>query len=76
LRRSNTPPEQFRSIKDVTALAKTHNWPVVSAIAHHSDSYPAESRSGDSIFRTAYASDYVKDEFHEVADEVLSKMGF
>lgn len=71
LRRTNKPPEQGKSIKDVTALAANHGWPVFSEVAHHSDSYPAGSRKGDPIFLTDYARDYVKGEFGKVAERFL-----
>ncbi|MBU0641900.1 MAG: ParA family protein, partial [Alphaproteobacteria bacterium] len=66
LRRTNTPPEQTKSLSDVTSLAANHGWPVFEEVAHHSDSYPAGSRQGDPIFRTDYARDYVKGEFNRV----------
>lgn len=75
LRRSNTPPEQTKSIEDVTSLAATHGWPVFHEVAHHSDSYPAGSRQGDPIFRTGYARDYVKGEFNKVAKKFLEEVG-
>lgn len=75
LRRSNTPPEQTKSISDVTSLARTHGWPVFSEVAHHSDSYPAGSRQGDPIFMTSYARDYVKGEFNKVAKKFLETVG-
>lgn len=75
LRRSNTPPEQIQSRKDVTTLAKKYNWPVFENVAHHSDSYPTGSREGTPIFHTTYARDYVIGEFHKVADEFLSRIG-
>lgn len=75
LRRSNTPPEQTKSLSDVTNLAANHGWPVFDEVAHHSDSYPAGSRQGDPIFRTDYARDYVKGEFNKVAKRFLEKVG-
>lgn len=75
LRRSNTPPEQTKSLSDVTNLAATHGWPVFDEVAHHSDSYPAGSRQGDPIFRTDYARDYVKGEFNKVAKRFLETVG-
>jgi len=75
LRRTNTPPEQTKSIADVTSLAATHGWPVFSEVAHHSDSYPAGSRQGDPIFMTNYARDYVKGEFNKVAKKFLEAVG-
>lgn len=75
LRRTNTPPEQSKSIADVTSLAATHGWPVFSEVAHHSDSYPAGSRQGDPIFMTNYARDYVKGEFNKVAKKFLEAVG-
>lgn len=75
MRRSNTPPEQRRSRRDVTALAKKYGWPVFENIAYHSDSYPTGSRDGTPIFRTSYARDYVVGEFASVADEFLSEVG-
>jgi len=73
-RRSNTPPEQISSCRDVIRLAKTHSWPVFENEAYHSDSYPTGSRDGNPIFKTPYARDYVKGEFHNVADEFLRKV--
>ena len=75
IRRSNTPPEQTKSISDVTSLANTHGWPVFKEVAHHSDSYPAGSRQGDPIFMTSYARDYVKGEFNMVAKKFLETVG-
>jgi chromosome partitioning protein len=75
LRRTNTPPEQTKSIADVSSLAATHGWPVFSEVAHHSDSYPAGSRQGDPIFMTNYARDYVKGEFNKVARKFLEAVG-
>lgn len=75
IRRSNTPPEQLESMKEVKALAKKNGWPVFQHKAHHSDSYPAGSRDGNPIFRTPYARDYVKGEFHQVAEEFLKSVG-
>jgi len=60
MRRSGTPQEQIKSCDDVKHLAQTYNWPVLSEIAYHSDSYPAGSRSGKPIFLTDYARNYVK----------------
>lgn len=74
LRRSNTPPEQRRSMRDVSKLAQQHNWPVLKNVAHESDSYPAGSRAATPIFRTAYARNYVKGEFHAVASEFLERI--
>lgn len=75
LRRTNTPPEQKKSRKDVTQLAKSFGWNVFEQAAHHSDSYPAGSRQGSPIFRTDYARDYVIGEFSEVADDFLQTVG-
>ncbi|AEV39215.1 Cobyrinic acid a,c-diamide synthase CobQ/CobB [Pseudovibrio sp. FO-BEG1] len=75
LRRSNTPPEQTQSIRDVTALANKQNWHVFDNVAHHSDSYPAGSRQSDPIFLTDYAREYVKDELNQVADQFLRTVG-
>jgi chromosome partitioning protein len=74
-RRSNTPPEQLESIKEVTQLALANGWNVFQNRAYHSDSYPAGSRDGNPIFLTPYARDYVKGEFHKVADEFLAAVG-
>ncbi|MBZ8132501.1 ParA family protein [Afifella sp. IM 167] len=75
MRRSNTPPEQIKSRSDVISLANTYDWPVLSDVAYHSDSYPAGSRSGKPIFLTEYARDYVKSEFGEVANKFLLSVG-
>jgi len=75
MRRSNTPPEQIESVKEVKNLAKEHGWPVFKNIAYHSDSYPTGSRDGNPIFRTPYARDYVIGEFHKVAHEFLEAAG-
>lgn len=75
MRRTNTPPEQMESIRDVKRLAKEKGWPVFSNIAYHSDSYPKGSRNGDPIFMTKDARDYVKGEFHFLANEFLNKLG-
>ncbi|RON57426.1 ParA family protein [Pseudomonas frederiksbergensis] len=75
LRRSNTPPEQVRSMADVKKVAATQGWPVLENPAHHSDSYPAGSRDGTPIFHTSYARDYVVNEFDRVATEFLTKVG-
>lgn len=74
-RRTNTPPEQIKSCKDVRKLASEFDWPVFENDAYHSDSYPTGSRDGTPIFRTGYARDYVKGEFRKVADEFLHKVG-
>ena len=68
-RRYNASPEQYESYKEVRHLAASFNWPVFDNEAYHSDSYPAGSRSGNPIFRTAYTRDYVKDEFAAVGRE-------
>jgi chromosome partitioning protein len=75
LRRSNTPPEQLRSMVDVKKIAASHGWPVLVHPAHHSDSYPTGSRDGTPIFHTQYARDYVVSEFNRVATEFLNKVG-
>jgi chromosome partitioning protein len=75
LRRTNTPPEQLKSVHDVTKLAASNGWPVLSNVAHHSDSYPTGSRDGTPIFRTSYARNYVVGEFHNVASEFLNLVG-
>ncbi|MES1945630.1 Cobyrinic acid a,c-diamide synthase CobQ/CobB [Salinisphaera sp. PC39] len=74
LRRSNTPPEQEKSMKDVRSLATEHCWPVLDSVAHHSDSYATGSRERTPIFQTSYARDYVVHEFHKVANEFLEKV--
>jgi chromosome partitioning protein len=74
-RRSNTPPEQVKSCKDVAQLAGQYGWPVYKAPAHHSDSYPTGARDGTPIFLTDYARDYVKGEFAAVAEEFLQSIG-
>jgi len=75
LRRTNTPPEQKKSVRDVSKLASQYGWPVLKSVAHHSDSYPTGSRDGTPIFRTSYARDYVIGEFHSVATEFLHMIG-
>lgn len=75
LRRSNTPPEQTKSLSDVKKLAAEQGWPVFDEVAHHSDSYPAGSRQGTAIFLTDYARDYVVGEFTEVASKFLKTVG-
>ena len=75
LRRTNKPPEQNQSIKDVSSLAAKHGWPVFSEVAHHSDSYTTGSRKGDPIFRTGYARNYVKGEFNKLARKFLEAVG-
>jgi len=75
LRRSNTPPEQLKSVRDVTKLAAKNGWHVLKNVAHHSDSYPAGSRDGKPIFRTSYARSYVVGEFQNVATEFLQLIG-
>ncbi|MCC8684776.1 ParA family protein [Xanthomonas campestris pv. raphani] len=75
LRRSNTPPEQIASRRDVKALAESYGWPVFDEAAYHSDSYPAGSRQGAPIFLTDYARDYVKVEFNNVGEKFLQAIG-
>lgn len=75
LRRTNTPPEQRKSVRDVKKLAKLHGWPVLKNVAHHSDSYPTGSRDSTPIFQTSYARNYVIGEFHSVATEFLTLVG-
>lgn len=75
LRRTNTPPEQKKSMRDVKTLATQYDWRVLKNPAHHSDSYPAGSRDGQPIFHTPYARDYVVNEFNLVASEFLQKVG-
>jgi len=75
MRRTGTPPEQIQSKTDVTKLAKSYGWPVLSEVAYHSDSYPSGSRSGKPIFHTEYARDYVKSEFGAVANKFLKAVG-
>ena len=74
-RRTNTPPEQLKSKKDVKKLANSFGWPVFEEQAYHSDSYPAGSREGKPIFQTVYAREYVKDEFDAVATKFLETVG-
>jgi chromosome partitioning protein len=74
-RRVATPREQRASIKAVKELAKDYDWPVFENAAHHSDSFPTGSRESTPIFRTNYARDYVRDEFGDVAEEFLEKVG-
>lgn len=73
--RRDPPPEQIKSISDVTSLAATHGWPVFSEVVNHSNSYPAGARKSDPIFKTKYARDYVIDEFNEVAKKFLETVG-
>lgn len=75
LRRTNTPPEQIESCREVKNLAKKYNWHVFNNAAFYSDSYLTGSRSGDPIFKTDYARDYVKKEFYNIGNEVLKKVG-
>jgi chromosome partitioning protein len=75
LQRSNTPPEQRKSRKDVKELATSFGWPVFEEAAHSSASYPAGSRQGAPIFLTDYARDYVKDEFADVGSKFLEVIG-
>ena len=75
LRRTNKPPEQNQSIKDVSSLAAKHGWPVFSEVVHHSNSYPNGSRQRDPIFKTRYARDDVKDEFNKLAWKFLKAVG-
>ena len=74
LRRTNAPPEQTNSCKDVIKLASTNGWHVFDNSAYHSDSYPTGSRDDDPIFMTSYARQYVKDEFNQVGDEFLKRI--
>lgn len=75
IRRSNTPPEQKESVREVKRLALANEWPVLTNSAYHSDSYPTGSRDSNPIFRTPYARDYVVGEFHNLATEFLIKAG-
>lgn len=75
LRRTSTPPEQTKSITDVSSVAQENGWPVFSEVAHHSDSYPKGSREGDPIFMTDYARNYVKGEFNKLARKFLEAVG-
>ena len=74
LKRTNTPPEQTNSCKDVEKLANEHGWHVFKNSAYHSDSYPTGSRDGSPIFMTNYARTYVKSEFHQVGNEFLKRI--
>nr|WP_133511571.1 ParA family protein [Candidatus Thiosymbion oneisti] len=74
MRRSNTPPEQLKSCREVEALAKDHGWSIFENPAHHSDSYATGSRAGTPIFDTPYARDYVVGEFRQVAEEFLQRV--
>lgn len=74
MRRSNTPPEQITSCREVEALAKNHGWPVFGNPAYHSDSYATGSRAGAPIFLTPYARNYVIGEFRQVAEEFLRRV--
>jgi chromosome partitioning protein len=74
-RRTNTPPEQTTSTREVKKLAREFSWPVFENEAYHSDSYPAGSRDGKPIFLTDYARNYVKDELGGVAVEFLKAIG-
>lgn len=71
IERTNRPPEQTKSVKDVKATAEEEGWPIFENMAFHSDSYAAGSRGGTPIFMTPYARDYVKGEFSKVAKEFL-----
>lgn len=68
-------PEHNASRKDVKAVAKKQSWYVFENEVRHSDSYAKGARSGDAIFHTKYARDYVKDEFSETGDEFLKQIG-
>ena len=74
-RRTNTPPEQEHSCRDVEKLARQNGWYVFKNAAYFSDSYPTGSRDGTPIFLTDYARNYVKDELEAVAEEFLKKIG-
>jgi chromosome partitioning protein len=73
-RRTNTPPEQLASSRDVRRLAKEYSWPVLPNPAYHSDSYPPGSRGSTPIFLTKYAKGYVKGEFSGVAEDFLKSV--
>ena len=75
MRRSNTPPEQLKSRRDVENVAEEHGWRVFRNIAYHSDSYATGSRARTAIFQTPYAREYVQAEFGEVATEFLEGIG-
>jgi len=75
LRRTNTPPEQTKSMKDVKKIAAAEGWQVLDSPAHHSDSYPAGAREGTPIFLTSYAREYVINEFDDVATDFLDRVG-
>jgi chromosome partitioning protein len=68
-------PEHNKARNDVRVVAKEHEWPVFENEARHSDSYPAGARAGTAIFHTKYAREYVAEEFSQVGDEFLSKVG-
>lgn len=74
-KRTGTTSEHLESIRNVKKLANDFNWPVLSNQAYHSDSYPTGSRDGSPIFRTKNAREYVKDEFHLIAEEFLDGIG-
>lgn len=74
-KRTGTTAEHLESIRNVKKLANDFNWPVLSNQAYHSDSYPTGSRDGSPIFRTKNAREYVKDEFHLIAEEFLDGIG-
>ncbi|WP_272670962.1 ParA family protein [Providencia sp. PROV147] len=74
-KRTGASNEHINSVNDVKTLSTQYKWPVLLNKAYHSDSYPAGSRTGEPIFRTPYARDYVQNEFYDIANEFLKKVG-
>jgi chromosome partitioning protein len=72
---SPTKSEHARSRKDVSNVARQHDWYVFRNEVGYSDSYPRGSRFGTPIFQTDYARWERKLEFEAVAAEFMDRVG-
>lgn len=72
---SDTKTEHQRSKHDVMALAKKNQWYVFENEISYSDSYPKGSREGKPIFLTGYARWDKVNEFENLANEFLERIG-
>lgn len=68
-------PEYNRTKAETRQFAASQGWQFLSHEIHFSRSYLRGSRAGTPIFDTRYARRYVAQEFIQLADDVLARMG-
>ena len=68
-------PEYARTKEATTAFANSQSWKFLQHEIRFSDSYPRGSREGSPIADTDYARRDVRQEFRNLAKEVLKEMG-